>query len=224
MEQANDNFRKIIIASVNVTAKFNESSHKLFTDFVQYGWYINPSTNILDFLEVIDYIKSNNRDKINEFFINHLKKDYQILKKQALDNFIDKKTILEKGFSSFENMQYEFSILIFLSQIDSISKQVSGYRLFGREKKQAKTKNFVDKHYNKTSFQSAILQPLADYGEINKAEDSFVEGELNRHRVIHGEDINYGTELNAYKVLSLVFYLTTLVIKVADSKSIVQSL
>lgn len=191
--------------------EFNKLSHSLFIDLARIGWHYNSAGSIGDIVKIKILLNANDIESINKLMIKQIKNDYKILKKQTLELFNTKKEILKRGFTAYEKKQYEYSILIFLTQTDSICKQLTGLRLFGRDQKQAKTKKFADKHFDETSIVSATLQPLADVGEINKDESAYIVGEFNRHKIIHGDETEYGTTINAHKMLSLIFYLSTLV-------------
>lgn len=195
--------------TVEAINRFTKQTHVLFLDLVKLGWYFNTVATIGDMVDLQKLITNKDISSVDKLMSNHLKKEYKGLKATTVNLFPNKSEILKRGFRAYEKKQYEYSILIFLTQTDSICKTLTGIRLFGREQKQAKTKKYVDKHYKDTSFISGLLQPLADYGVINKSESDHLVGELNRHKVIHGDDINYGSELNARKMLSLIFFLTT---------------
>lgn len=192
---------------------FNKSSHQIFMELSKMGWYINEATNILDTITYKKLLSKNDKNALDKLMSKQIKKDYKALKEKTLQTFSDKKEILERAFIALEKKQYEYSILVFLTQTDSICKKITGTRLFGRNNKEAKTKKIANAFFNEMSFISAVLQPLSEYGEINKSESDFIEGEFNRHKIIHGDDINYGNETNAYKIISLVFYITTIVTK-----------
>jgi len=196
--------------------KFNAVSHELLINLSKYGWYINEATSITKFVEFKRLLSLNDANAINELMVEEVNLNYEALKLTTIQRFSLNNIILEKAFTAFESKQYGYAILIFLTQVDYISKSITGNRFFGRDNKQAKTKTFAKKYFNEISFYSAVLQPLSDYGEINKAETDFEEGDFNRHKIIHGEDTNYETEINAYKIISLIFYLATLVTKRPD--------
>ncbi|HQI46614.1 MAG TPA: hypothetical protein PLC59_11210 [Bacteroidales bacterium] len=219
IKSINDELLNTSSKASEVIKSTNEFSHYFLIELTKHGWYVNSYFYITDFSWISEQIKSNNIELVNDFVINNIKKNYELLKTHTLTVFKEKENIFKKAFYAFENFDYEYSILIFLTQTDSICKNLTGKRFFGREDKQPKTKKIASKHFNKNLFASAILQPLADYGEINKSESDYKNGEFNRHRIIHGEDVNFGSEINAYKMLSLIFYLTTLVLIKNDKTS-----
>ncbi len=54
-----------------------------------------------------------------------------------------------------------------------------------------------------------ILTPINDSTLINEHFDNLKKYpvRLNRHEILHGVDINYGTKLNSLKIISLVNYI-----------------
>jgi len=58
------------------------------------------------------------------------------------------------------------------------------------------------------SYRAALLSPLAQTLPIGASEHERKEGfnELNRHMVLHGESLEYGSKTNSLKAISLVNY------------------
>ncbi|MGG9970805.1 hypothetical protein ACQ33O_03330 [Ferruginibacter sp. SUN002] len=218
--KSGDYLRKLGAEAISSMEQTSVILHQVYKEIAKFGWYTNATSSIIDLVPVKAAIRNKNTEEINRLMIAQTKEYYTINKKHTLETFSAKKEILSRAFKAFEKKQYEYSILLFLTQTDSICKALIGTRLFGKRSKQPKTKEFADQHYNERSFISAVLQPLTDYGEINKVEQDYLPGELNRHRVIHGEDTEYGNVVNAHKILSLIFYLTTLVGKISTKPNV----
>lgn len=217
--KASNELDEIIKKAVDISGKVNKEIHPVLIDLCKKGWYLNNLITPNDLPDIISCLYKPDNCDLNTLMINHIKSGYKRNKEETLATFIVKAPIFEKGFSSFELKLYGYSILIFLTQTDSICKELTGSRLFGRFSgtNDSKPKPFTNKHYNETSFFSAILQPLSDIGEINKKESDYKVGEFNRHKIIHGDEIDYDNEVNAYKMASLIFYLTTIVSKAKES-------
>ncbi len=158
--------------------RFTVRTNQLFLDLVKHGWYFNTSGTLGDMESLKKLIQQNKVSEINFLMSKQIKKDYKSLKIKVLEMFPEKREILGRAFKAHEKKQFEYSILLFLTQTDSICKSLTGCRLFGREQKQPKTKKFVDKHFDEFSFISGMLNPLAEYGVINKAEVDYVSGDI----------------------------------------------
>ncbi len=219
IRKTGDHLRKLGTEAITSMEQTSIILHQVYKEIAKFGWYTNATSSIIDLVPVKTAIRNKNTEEINRLMIAQTKEYYAINKKHTLETFAAKKEILARAFRAFEKKQYEYAILLFLTQTDSICKALTGTRLFGKRSKQPKTKEFADQYFNERSFISAVLQPLTDYGEINKVEQDYLAGELNRHRVIHGEDTEYGNIVNAHKVLSLIFYLTTLVSRVTKNQN-----
>jgi hypothetical protein len=59
---------------------------------------------------------------------------------------------------------------------------------------------------------AAILSPLAETLPINASENERPRNfnGLNRHMVLHGESLDYGSKVNSLKAISLVNYVSCL--------------
>ena len=87
-----------------------------------------------------------------------------------------------------------------------------------RGEKKPRTAIYVDTVALDT-FRHALLSPLSQPLPIsaskNERNDAF--NELNRHQVMHGESLDYGTEINSLKSISLLNYVTQ-VLRLDDEK------
>ena len=92
--------------------------------------------------------------------------------------------------------------------------------LFIRSHKKPSTAKYVEQ-WVADSFQAALLSPLAQTLPISASELERVEGAdaLNRHTVMHGEDLNYGSKKNGLKAISLLNYVIHVVRDPKEKKS-----
>lgn len=60
------------------------------------------------------------------------------------------------------------------------------------------------------TFRAVLLSPLAHSLPIGASEKERGAGfnELNRHMVLHGESLDYGTKTNSLKAISLINYVS----------------
>ncbi|WFU40101.1 hypothetical protein QA640_38775 [Bradyrhizobium sp. CB82] len=126
--------------------------------------------------------------------------------------------VLSSAFAAHRAGQFDLSIPVLLAQTDGICRDEAGQYLFmgprGREYKRYKGKPsiavFVDE-VTSDAFLSAVLSPLGEKLPINASESERVEGwtALNRHMVLHGESVDYGTKINSLKAISLINYVAS---------------
>jgi len=77
-----------------------------------------------------------------------------------------------------------------------------------KSNRKPQTAIYVDQITNDT-FMAAILSPLAEILPINASENERPRNfnGLNRHMVLHGESLDYGSKVNSLKAISLINYV-----------------
>ncbi len=66
---------------------------------------------------------------------------------------------------------------------------------------------------------AALLSPLAQPLPINATEHLRKGDEFNRHTVLHGESLDYGTRINGFKEISLINYVVRIFFNVEEDKA-----
>lgn len=125
--------------------------------------------------------------------------------------------ILRAAFGAHRRGEFELSVPVFLAQSDGVCLDLTGYHFFMRDRATQKPKSSVyvaARVGNEVS--SAMLSPLTCVLPINAAtkerektlQDKGLTDwrELNRHMVLHGESLDYGTQVNSLKAISLINY------------------
>ena len=187
------------------------------------GWFISGysyQSEIDKFLNSIRDITSDNINEIDSmasFFI-----------KDSIDNYIEeviknnkrRANIIIDAFTAHKNGSYNLSVPVFIAQTDGICKEKTGVNLFNQFdfSKFAKNCSMIHK-LKETPLSEKIGDIFVGFfvfqedtptgndlflseGKSNPRPEGF--NRLNRHLVMHGEDINYGTEINSLKALSLL--------------------
>jgi hypothetical protein len=132
--------------------------------------------------------------------------------------------LIRMAMDDCKSGRYEPAIQQFLSQGDGLCIEITGNSFFTRERgkndvKRPATAKYVDQ-FASDPIEAAFLYPLQCVLPINKNQGERTQadaGKLNRHTIMHGEDVDYGTRINAMKSLS--FFCFSLDLFVNDSKS-----
>lgn len=164
--------------------------------------YLNQTlkdTKVLDEY-MIKFYKGKLRNTIS-FFKKHHQKRYPIL---------------EKAFKSHKKGEFELSIPVFLSQIEGLFFDLTSKEIFSKgrgEKKENTAREWLNSKKNDIAFLLAILEPLRENENItaNFSESENYPNVLNRNKILHGRDLNYSSELNSYKAISLLSFIGTVV-------------
>lgn len=116
--------------------------------------------------------------------------------------------IVIEALECHKEEKFHASTILFLSQADGICNG----QLFTTKKEKESLKKYLAKtesgSFNNILFEMITNQSAIDtgYSKKNNFEDS-----LNRHSVVHGLDLHFGTKINSLKALSLLLFVTDFV-------------
>lgn len=168
--------------------------------FSNYGWYIPFDLMIKDVSVIVNQFENNEIQKANKFLIKHFKKNLKKIKSYFIETFPERKNVFIEAFDAHNEKMYFSSTILFLSQADGIT-----------ENKIFMGKNF--REFSKENIDHPLVvlfkekNPLTEH--VNPNHNEFIDLEnLNRHGVIHGLSNNYGRELNSYKALSFLWFVS----------------
>jgi len=119
--------------------------------------------------------------------------------------------VLECAFQAHHRTEYELSIPVFLAQADGVCQEVTGYKLYGRKQKKPITAGFAANFVYEFLIE-AVLEPLRTPLPISASlnDEDYRVGTLNRHEVLHGISVDYGTRTNSLKAMSLLSYVCSI--------------
>ncbi len=122
--------------------------------------------------------------------------------------FPNRSHLIGAAFSAHRRGEYALSIPLLLAQTDGICMEVVKHSLFRKRDKKPQTAEYVEQ-MAADSVMSAFLSPLAQTLPINESEKEKAPGSiaLNRHEVLHGVSLDYGTTTNGLKAVSLINYV-----------------
>lgn len=179
-------------------------------DAANEGWYPNAFTPFSSSIDVIGGSDSS----LDAFMLEHLKRDRDKLLHHLAARHNHRSAILVEAFQLLREQRFVAAIPILLSQSDGICHDGLGAYLFtdANERKQSLPKVFA----TKDSFakrNSYFLERVRSYSDrMDAAQSCNNLCTLNRHGVMHGAKwhLDCGTELNAYKSLSLLAFVSFL--------------
>jgi len=205
-----------IINSIQVPNKvlefFRELPDRLRNALIvlsMHGWFIDMDVPVYFLWEIeADFLDGDleQADKrLMEYYRDRLPEIEANLKK----SFPDRSEILSAAFNAHYRGEYILSIPVLLTQADGICFAVTKYQLFRKKYGVPQITQYIDKEPDRNRIATVFKHPLTRILPINKSgkERSDDFNELNRHQVLHGESVNYGTEINSLKAISLLNYV-----------------
>jgi hypothetical protein len=162
---------------------------------LNYGWYISSDIEVKKISETIELIKKDEIETAEKSLIEFYKENINSIEAKLISKHSERENIFKEAFLAHKNKMFYSSTILFLSQGDGI---IDGKIFHNRQN--------LDKHLDKNR-NPELLGLLKDDNPLNvpsiKVKKLKYFSKLNRHAVMHGEDTNYGTEINSLKALSL---------------------
>lgn len=188
--------------------EFPSSTRELLAYLANEGWFFDPEMGLSDIYKLKHFRDAKNFSGIADYLVTHFNSRKHEIKESLISSFPHRRYILHDAFAAHERQEYNLSTPIFIIQADGICKELTGANLVLKEDGKPKVARVIRETF-KDDFESSFIYPLTQplkLCESEKQRDCSV-ATLNRHTVLHGEAIDYGTEINSLKSISLVNYV-----------------
>ncbi|NLJ75536.1 MAG: hypothetical protein GX331_11190 [Firmicutes bacterium] len=150
-------------------------------------------------------------EKLDEKMVDFLEGDLDNIEKYLIKSYPHRRKIFNSAFKAHRKGDYELAILAFFSQVDGICWDAAKYTYFQKRN----SKPLIGVHIQTMLLQgysqglTSVLTnnfPISyNHRERGNGENSY--SGLNRHTVMHGECLDYGTKENSFKAISLLYYV-----------------
>jgi len=184
-----------------------------------HGWYFDLEMPFSSLWRLKTALKEGSVQEAEEALMHYFEERLEEIEASIIRRFPTREKLIRAAFGAHRQRQYELSIPVLLSQTDGICKEVVNEHFFLKQNRRPRTAIYVEQIAADT-FRGALLSPLAHSLPIGASESErgpdFTG--LNRHMVLHGESLDYGTKVNSLKAISLINYVTQ-VLKLDDGNS-----
>jgi hypothetical protein len=172
------------------------------------GWYLDLEMPLPGLWELKKALSEGNVAEAEEALVEYFEDELEKIETSITERFPHRAHLIRAAFNAHRRQEYELSIPVLLAQTDGICKEVVNQYLFIKQNKKPSTAIYVDQIAADT-YRAALLSPLAQTLPINASERERPAGfdALNRHTVLHGESLDYGSKTNSLKAISLVNYV-----------------
>jgi hypothetical protein len=174
----------------------------------EHGWYLDLDMPMPEIWELEEALAKGEVNEAEEALCEYLEKRIPEIEKSISEKFPHRAHLIRAAFGAHRREEYILSIPVLLAQTDGICKDVMDQYLFRSRDKKPRTAKYVER-WAADSFRAALLSPLTQTLPISASKGERVEGSdaLNRHTVMHGEDLGYGSKKNGLKAISLLNYV-----------------
>ncbi len=173
-----------------------------------HGWFCDLEMPWHAILDLHNALSQGNVEDAENALIEYFSERLDSIEASIITKYPNREKIIRSAFNAHRKSEYELSIPVFLAQVDGICYELMNQHFFRSRNSKPRTATYVEQIAS-DAYRTALLQPLAQTLPINQNEKQRNEnfGDLNRHMVLHGESLDYGTKVNSLKVISLINYV-----------------
>ena len=194
-----------ISAFVEVIDELPDIYNNAIVSMANNGWYLDNTGMSLDDVLQYGYELKDDVHSGNIKLMEHFRSRIDDLENEMIDSHYDRKGVISEGFINHREGRYSSSVLIFLSQADGIFENYFDGSPF---KPKIRYKFYKNHCLDESIIHLFLIRTIPIW---MSADDKYVPiTGLNRHQVMHGKKIGYGTEENSLKAMSFLSFINEL--------------
>lgn len=172
------------------------------------GWYLDFSGMTLQQpVELAEAYLAGRHQEVEDHLVEHYRRRLVEIEDELVEIFPTRAHILVQAFNAHRQGLYYVSVPTLLAQADGLCLNFLGEHFFSA------SRSHPDKQFEKLAsldvLTKAMLAPFFHKTSIRLSEKSRPENfdKLNRHLVLHGESLDYGTEVRSLQAIALLYYV-----------------
>ena len=173
----------------------------------QYGWYLDSDMGLYEPIRFKNAVDEGDLERANQSMVGHFSGRARQIELELCRAFPVRAHLFAAAFQAHSNGQYIVAIPVLFAQVDGICGDLANGTFFERSKRDKVVQAINAGATSKVA--KAFVLPLGGTLAVSmsqKDRQSDFDG-LNRHLVLHGESIDYGTELNSLRAISFLNYI-----------------
>ena len=203
----------------NRLKEYEEKTPNYLLIIAQNGWYMELDCEMKFPSEIAKDFTEDKSPIANEKLTNYYTENLDRIFTEIISRHANRKEIFEQILSAFYRAEYYTIIPCILSQVDGICFDFTKKKFFIKEKDN-KYLPQISSELEKSvgSFLNIYLSPLKNQTPIMVQEKQISDFpcKLNRHEILHGINVDYGTKENSLKVISLLKYISDLLMGIDE--------
>jgi hypothetical protein len=195
--------------------RFPQRNQDALRTLAQNGWYLDPDFPIASLFECEELFAAGKAEHAHVELSSWFESRSVEVETALCSQSSARARLLHKAFEAHRRGEFALAIPVFLAQADGMCREITGAQLFSRRDgigiaSWVGRLELRDALPRAEALLSALLLPLVEKMPISasEAERSALSDALNRHAVLHGEDLDYDTHLNSCRAISLLVYVS----------------
>ena len=196
--------------------EYQESTPKHLLLIAEYGWYIDFDSDLNFPHQIAQELEDGNMQAADLILEKYYSSKLERIDKELSERHEDRKEIINEIFEGHKSGKYYLTIPAILSQVDGVCFDFTRKKFFIKER----GNNYLPEVTSELESLSKgiidlFLSPIRNQTPIVVREMDLPKYQctLNRHKVLHGVSKDYGTKVNSLKCISLLKYISDLLIE-----------
>ena len=185
----------------------DEEEYKALEKFAHMGWYPDPHMPWNAPLKLVETLNEGCKEDVVEAIGKYFRRRIDAIETEVGVSYPNRKLILHDAFQAHRDGLYNLSIPVLLIQADGMwwDKFTTSLFIEGDRKNTVKDQLSKFQYHFYARLSELFKAPIPLWISRSGRDPSF--NELNRHKILHGETVDYGTEQNSLKTISLISWL-----------------
>ncbi len=201
--------------------EYQERTPKHLLLIAEYGWFIDLDSELNFPHRIAQEIEGGNIADADNILEEYYSSKLERIGEELSERHEERKEIIAEIIEGHKNGKYYLTIPTILSQVDGVCFDFTRKKFFIKEKANNYLPQITSELENLSEgIIDLFLSPIKNQTPIMVIEDDLPNYPctLNRHQVLHGVSKNYGTKINSLKCISLLKYISDLLIE-TDKKN-----
>lgn len=169
-----------------------------------HGWYIDPEMPVASIRSLRDAFEGGAGEDAQAELESYYRHHLNVIEERLLSRYPGRAHVLTAAFNAHRAGSYLLSIPVMLAQADGIAHDERGRQLYST--RQAKGVAGLIDGLDANDFNRHLWEVFRSQSPLSTKIDSLPANfsGLNRHKVLHGMDSGYGSEINSLRAVSLL--------------------
>jgi hypothetical protein len=176
------------------------------------GWFLSMDSPFYFHRHFSVMIRAGRWEECERELQDHFEELLPTIRDNLAARFAERKAILEEAFGHHSEGKYFGAISLFLSQSEGVGRDIFGASPLSRKPENVQIlKDWLDQRVAANSWFDEFWRSILRVLPITARTDRLAayKDPLNRHRILHGEDLTYGTKRNSLKAIAWIQYVAS---------------
>jgi hypothetical protein len=194
--------------------QYVENTPKYLLRIAQHGWFLDMDSELSFPSQIITEIESGSIEEVDRLLIEYYSENLEEIFKTVESRHEKRSHIIRELKTNLDAGQYYAFIPQVFSQVDGICFDFTKKKFFIKNRQTYLPEVTQELEKATGSFAELYLSPLKSQTPIIAREEDLARFpcRLNRHEIMHGINTTYGSRVNCLKVLSLLKYVSDLLV------------